>query len=159
MNTTSGSFIQSGGFHALASPYWGDEMTRQGLARRREPANRMIDQDGRVWLTARIRNPATPAYCRKGSDLPSAKVFPMDNAGRQAALYDPKADKLTYIDLCFTTHHMAFAEDADDTLWFSAGGARAPGDRLAQHLRSSSGDLATRCCLAGLGAVHSRHQR
>ncbi len=122
-NTSSGSFIQSGGFPRLASPYWGDEMIWHSQTSVHNP---MIDQDGRVWMTARIRNPATPAYCRKGSDLPSAKVFPMDSAGRQAALYDPKADKLTYVDLCFTTHHMAFAEDADNTLWFSAGGARAP---------------------------------
>jgi len=50
----------------------------------------------------------------------------MDNAGRQAAVYDPKTDKITHVDLCFTTHHMAFAEDANNTLWFSAGGARAP---------------------------------
>ena len=41
-------------------------------------------------------------------------------------MYDPKTDKLSYVDLCFTTHHMAFAEDANNTLWFSAGGARAP---------------------------------
>jgi hypothetical protein len=122
-NTTSGSFIQSGGFPRLASPYWGDEMIWHSQTSVHNP---MLDQDGRVWLTARIRNPSTPAYCRKGSDLPSAKLFPMESAGRQAALYDPKTDKLSYIDLCFTTHHMAFAEDANNTLWFSAGGARAP---------------------------------
>jgi hypothetical protein len=88
--------------------------------------NPMFDGEGRIWLTARIRAPQTPAFCRKGSDLPSAKLFPMSIAQRQAVLFDPKTDKITYIDLCFTTHHMAFAEDADNTLWFSAGGARAP---------------------------------
>jgi hypothetical protein len=121
--TSSGSFIQAGGFPRLASPYWGDEMIWHSQTSVHNP---MLDQDGRVWMTARIRNPATPDYCRKGSDLISAKLFPMDNAGRQAALYDPKTDKLTHIDLCFTTHHLAFAEDANNTLWFSAGGARAP---------------------------------
>jgi hypothetical protein len=88
--------------------------------------NPMIDQDGRVWLTARIRAPQTPAFCHKNSDNPSAKLFPMNTAGRQAAMFDPKTQKLTYVDLCFTTHHLAFAEDKDNTLWFSAGGARAP---------------------------------
>ena len=44
--------------------------------------NPMLDQDGRVWLTARIRPPQTPAFCQKGSDHPSAKLFPMDTARR-----------------------------------------------------------------------------
>jgi hypothetical protein len=121
--TPSGSFIQSGSFPRLPSPYWGTEMIWHSQT---TPHNPMLDQDGRLWLTARIRAPQTPAFCRKGSDNPSAKLFPQDVAGRQAAVYDPKTDKLTHIDLCFTTHHMAFAEDKDNTLWFSAGGARAP---------------------------------
>ncbi len=121
--TPAGSFIQSGGFPRQPSPYWGDEMIWHSQTSVHNP---MMDQDGRVWLTARIRPPQTPAFCRKGSDLPSAKLFPMDNAGRQAALFDPKTNKITHIDLCFTTHHMAFAEDKDNTLWFSAGGARSP---------------------------------
>ncbi len=121
--TPAGSFIQSGNFPRLPSPYWGTEMIWHSQT---TPHNPMLDQDGRLWLTARIRPPQTPAFCRKGSDLLSAKLFPMDVAGRQAAVYDPKTNKLTHIDLCFTTHHMAFAEDKDNTLWFSAGGARAP---------------------------------
>jgi hypothetical protein len=121
--TPSGSFIQSGGFPRQPSPYWGDEMIWHSQTSVHNP---MIDQDGRVWLTARIRAPQTPPFCRQGSDQPSAKLFPMNEAGRQAAVYDPKADKLSYVDLCFTTHHLAFAEDANNTLWFSAGGARAP---------------------------------
>jgi hypothetical protein len=121
--TTSGSFIQSGNFPRLASPYWGDELIWHSQTSVHNP---MFDQDGRVWLTARIRPPQNPDYCRKGSDLPSAKLFPMDTAARQGAMYDPKTGKISYIDLCFETHHMAFAEDADNTLWYSAGGARAP---------------------------------
>ena len=121
--TPSGSFIQEGGFPRLPSPYWGDEMIWNSQS---TVHNQTFDHDGRVWMTTRIRKPETPDYCRKGSDLPSAKLFPMNVAGRQAAVYDPKTDKLTHIDLCFTTHHLAFAEDANNTLWFSAGGARAP---------------------------------
>ena len=37
-------------------------------------------------------------------------------------MYDPKTGKFTLIDLCFTTHHLQFARDANDTLWFSSGG-------------------------------------
>jgi hypothetical protein len=122
-NTPGGSFIQSGNFPRLPSPYWGSEMIWHSQT---TPHNPMLDQDGRLWLTARIRGPQTPAFCRKGSELTSAKLFPTDTAGRQAAVYDPKTNKLMHVDLCFTTHHMAFAEDKDNTLWFSAGGARAP---------------------------------
>ncbi len=122
-NTPGGSFIQSGNFPRLPSPYWGSEMIWHSQT---TPHNPMLDQDGRLWLTARIRAAQTPAFCRKGSELTSAKLFPMETAGRQAAVYDPKTDKLMHVDLCFTTHHMAFAEDKDNTLWFSAGGARSP---------------------------------
>ncbi|MEA2989330.1 MAG: hypothetical protein QOG83_2041 [Alphaproteobacteria bacterium] len=121
--TPAGIFIASGNFPRLPSPYWGDEMIWNSQTTVHNP---MLDQDGRLWLTARIRPPQTPEFCRKGSEHPSAKLFPTDNAPRQAAVYDPKTDKLTHVDLCFTTHHMAFAEDKDNTLWFSAGGARAP---------------------------------
>jgi len=122
-NTPSGIFIASGNFPRQPSPYWGDEMYWKSQTSVHNP---MLDQDGRVWLTARIRPPQNPAFCKKGSDHPSAKLFPTDTAPRQAAMYDPKTDKITHVDLCFTTHHMAFAEDANNTLWFSAGGARAP---------------------------------
>jgi hypothetical protein len=50
----------------------------------------MLDQDGRVWMTARIRRPQTPAFCQKGSDHPSAKLFPMTDAARQVSMLDPK---------------------------------------------------------------------
>ena len=43
----------------------------------------------------------------------------MTDAVRQAAMYDPKTKKLSYIDLCFHAHHLNFAEDANNTLWFN----------------------------------------
>jgi hypothetical protein len=121
--TPSGIFIASGNFPRLPSPYWGEEMIWKSQTSVHNP---MLDQDGRVWLTARIRPPATPAFCRKGSDHPSAKLFPTENAPRQVAVYDPKTEKLSYFDTCFTTHHLIFAEDANNTLWLSGGGARNP---------------------------------
>src|SRR5581483_10436852 len=47
--------------------------------------------------------------------------FPMEQANRQLGRYDPKTGELTFIDTCFTTHHLMFAEDADNTLWMSTG--------------------------------------
>ena len=37
-------------------------------------------------------------------------------------MYDPKTKKLTHISTCFGTHHLMFAEDANNTLWTSGGG-------------------------------------
>jgi hypothetical protein len=37
-------------------------------------------------------------------------------------MYDPKTKKLTHISTCFGTHHLTFAEDANNTLWTSGGG-------------------------------------
>jgi hypothetical protein len=104
------------------SPYWGD---RSFWGSHTTPHNPMFDHKGRVWFTSRIREAETPAFCRKGSDHPSAKLYPIERAGRQLSVYDPKAEKLTLIDTCFTTHHLNFAEDENHTLWLSAGGFRA----------------------------------
>ena len=37
-------------------------------------------------------------------------------------MYDPTTKKLTHIATCFGTHHLMFAEDANNTLWTSGGG-------------------------------------
>jgi hypothetical protein len=102
-----------------ASPYWGEEPIWDSQASVHNP---MFDEKGRVWFTARVRPPENPAFCRKGSDHPSARLFPLDQASRHLAMYDPKADKFTLISTCFPTHHLQFAQDANQTLWTSAGG-------------------------------------
>ncbi len=118
-----GMFIsQHQDFLNQPSPYWGD---RSLWGSHTTPHNPMFDHKGRVWFTSRIREAATPAFCRKGSDHPSAKLYPIEQAGRQLSVYDPKTEKLTLIDTCFTTHHLNFAEDENHTLWLSAGGFRA----------------------------------
>src|SRR5207247_9868669 len=61
--------------------------------------------------------------CKAGSDHPSAKLYPVNNAGRHLAVYDPKTKELTHISTCFSTHHLMFAEDANNTLWTSGGGS------------------------------------
>ncbi|MGH6768469.1 MAG: carboxypeptidase-like regulatory domain-containing protein [Xanthobacteraceae bacterium] len=113
---------QQADYPMLPSPFWGEEKL---WGSHTTPHNPMFDHKGRVWFTSRIREAATPAFCRKGSDHPSAKLFPIERAGRQLSFYDPKTEKLTLIDTCFTTHHLNFAEDENHTLWLSAGGARA----------------------------------
>ena len=39
--------------------------------------NPMFDELGRVWFTSRLRPPGNPAFCKAGSDNPSAKLFPL----------------------------------------------------------------------------------
>jgi hypothetical protein len=83
--------------------------------------NGMFDERGRLWLAATVRGPENPAFCKAGSDHPSAKLTPVERAGRHLAMYDPQTKKLTHIATCFGTHHVMFAEDANHTLWTSGG--------------------------------------
>jgi hypothetical protein len=96
------------------SPYWGNEAIWDSHTSIHNP---MLDEQGRLWVTARIRPANNPAFCKEGSNHPSAKVFPLARSGRQAEIYDPKTQKITTIDLCFQTHHLQF--DKDGILWFS----------------------------------------
>jgi hypothetical protein len=113
-------------FHASAMPkptmpsaYWGDEKIWSQHANNH---NGMFDKSGRVWFAAAVRGFDNPAFCKKGSDHPSAKVFPLEQSGRQVAMLDPKTMKYSFIDTCFGTHHPQFGYDADDTLWLSGTG-------------------------------------
>ena len=100
------------------SPYWGEERIWDSRANAHNP---MQDRTGRVWYTARIRAADNPSFCKKGSTHPSAAAFPIDTSERQLAVYEPKSGKYTFVDTCFSTHHLQFAEDASDTLWTSGG--------------------------------------
>jgi hypothetical protein len=102
-----------------ASPYWGEEPIWDAMTSNHNP---MMDEQGRPWFTARIRPADNPAFCKKGSDHPSAKVFPLERATRHLSMFDPKSGKFTLISTCFPTHHLIFAEDAGNTLWTSSGG-------------------------------------
>ena len=91
------------------------------------PHNPMMDAAGRVWITTTIRASANPAWCKEGSDNPFAKYFPLARSGKQAGYFDPKTGKFTLIDTCFGTHHLQFAEDAENTLYFSNPGGNSVG--------------------------------
>jgi hypothetical protein len=106
------------------SPYWGSEIIWHGQASLHNP---MMDERGRVWVTHAFRK-KQPAFCTDGS-IPSSKLYPLadsrnneDGQTRQLSFYDPKTKQWTLIDTCFGTHHLQFAEDANNTLWTSGGG-------------------------------------
>jgi hypothetical protein len=106
------------------SPYFGAEQVWDSRVNAHNP---MMDQDGRVYFTAQMRSPKSPpAYCAAASGHPSAKAYPLTRTpdgfvqnSRQVTVYDPKTKQFTFIDTCFGTHHLNFAEDANDTLWLS----------------------------------------
>lgn len=104
------------------SAYWGEEAIWDSHTTIHNP---IMDEQGRLWFTARIRPAANPEFCKQGSTLASAKIAPQDNSGRQLSMYDPKTQKWSLIDTCFSTHHLYFGHDANNTLWTSAGGAAA----------------------------------
>ena len=104
---------------AAPSPYYGDEAI---WTSKNNVHNPMLDEMGRLWLTSAVRPAENPAFCKEGSAHPSAKLFPLPRAGRHLQVYDPASKKLTHISTCFGTHHLMFAEDANNTLWTSGGG-------------------------------------
>jgi hypothetical protein len=103
----------------MPSAYWGDEAIWQTRVNNH---NSMFDRRGRLWLAATVRGPDNPAFCKAGSDHPSAKAFPLDRSMRQIAMLEPKTGKYTFVDTCYGTHHPQFGYDANDTLWTSGGG-------------------------------------
>jgi hypothetical protein len=105
---------------AAPSPYWDSEPI---WTSRNNVHNPMFDGQGRVWITSAVRPAPNPDFCKAGSEHPSAKLFPVNNASRHLAVYDPKTKQITHISTCFSTHHLMFAEDANNTLWTSGGGA------------------------------------
>ncbi len=98
------------------SPYWGEERIWDSKANIHNP---MLDQDGRVWLTARIRGLDNPAFCREGTRHPSARVYPTFQTSRHLSVFDPSTGDYQFVDTCFSTHHLQFAYDDDNTLWTS----------------------------------------
>jgi len=101
-----------------ASPYWGEEAI---WTSKNNVHNPMLDEKGRLWLTSAVRAPENPAWCQDANLHPSAK-FPLQRSGRHLLVIDPATKKQTHIETCFGTHHLMFAEDANNTLWTSGGG-------------------------------------
>jgi hypothetical protein len=98
------------------SPYFGETPVWTDNTSLHNP---MMDERGRVWMTSAIRLKPNPAFCKEGSSNPYAINFPIHESARQASVYDPETKKFALIDTCFGTHHLQFARDKEDTLYFS----------------------------------------
>jgi hypothetical protein len=83
-----------------------------------DPHNPMFDSKGRVWMTSKIRGNTDPAWCSDAMNR-FAEWFPLRSSARQASYYDPKTNTFTLIDTCFSTHHLQFDNDPDETVYFN----------------------------------------
>jgi hypothetical protein len=83
-----------------------------------DPHNPMLDSKGRVWMTSKIRPNADPSWCNDPSNKYAA-WFPLRNSGRQASFFDPKTKQFVLIDTCYSTHHLQFDNDANETVYFN----------------------------------------
>ncbi len=99
------------------SPFWGPNTIWNSQTITHNP---MMDERGRVWMTSQVRPNTNPDWCKEGSELPSAKAFPIKDSNRNIAVFDPGSKKFTLISTCFPTHHLAFSRD-HRMLFFSAG--------------------------------------
>ena len=104
------------------SPYWGDEAIWNSQTTVHSFA---MDKQGRVWAAGRVRKPQTSDWCRAGSDHPSAKLFPINQGQRGLIMWDPKTQKETTIDTCYTWGHVNI--DENDVIWSSFGPAGVEG--------------------------------
>ena len=103
-----------------SSYYWGDQI-HWGVDpnERSDPHNPMMDHKGRVWMTSAVRQFENPEWCQEGTSNPYAQYFPMERSSRHASYYDPAEEDFALVHTCYGTHHLQFAEDDEDTLWFS----------------------------------------
>ena len=102
-----------------ASPVWGDEAIWDSHTTVHNP---MFDETGACGSRRDFACAGQSGILQGGIEPSSAKITPVDRSGRQLAVYDPKTKQVSMIDTCFATHHLLFAEDANNTLWTSSGG-------------------------------------
>jgi hypothetical protein len=105
----------------MPSLWWGNEhLWANPPYNPADPHNPMLDSKGRVWTTSKIRGRTPPAWCNDAAlGNKSADWFPLTGGGRQASYYDPKAQKWQLIETCYSTHHIQFDNDPDETVVFN----------------------------------------
>jgi len=113
-----------GAVMAAPSPYWGDEIIWNTVV---NGHSNEMDHKGRTWNTTSTRTAAElPDYCKEGSSNPSAKLAPIGGGrgggGRQYTVWDPKTETWSIVDTCFSTFHLNFDNDPNNTIWSGGGG-------------------------------------
>jgi hypothetical protein len=102
------------------SMFWGNEhLWSNPPYNPADPHNPMLDSKGRVWMTSKIRGNTEPTWCNDGTQNKYADWFPLRNSARQASFWDPKTKQFQLIETCYSTHHLQFDNDPDETVYFN----------------------------------------
>jgi hypothetical protein len=83
-----------------------------------DPHNAMLANDGKVWMTTKIRGNTNAAWCSDGKSEYS-KWYPSTGSGRQAGYYNPANGQFELVDTCYATHHLQFDNDPNETVYFN----------------------------------------
>jgi hypothetical protein len=104
------------GFNAAPnlSPHYGADVWRRSA----DVRSLAMDARGRTWMAVRNRT-EQPSFCTSSSNK-FAQTVPLQQSGRQVAVYDPKSQKWEHIDTCFTADHNILG--TDDKLYFGQSG-------------------------------------
>ncbi len=100
------------------SLWWGDQHLWGPGYNPADPHNPMLDSKGRVWMTSKIRSGA-PAWCGDAAVTKYAGYFPLARGGRQSSFYVPETGEFELIETCYSTHHLQFDADENETLYFN----------------------------------------
>ena len=118
-----------------ASLYYGDDAFWAHAA---DPRSVVMDGQGRVWLTGRVRGAdEQPPFCTDGGNA-FAAYFPLERGTRQVFQYDPTSEQFSEVDTCFSADHNQLGQDerfyygfgdgvgwVDVELWDETGDAEA----------------------------------
>ena len=111
---------------------------RDNLGRPHLIHNVMMDEEGKVWFTARTAPAGQSRLLQAGLGASFRQGRSAGNRVRQLSRFDPTTGKWDMINTCFTTHHLYFGHDANNTLWMSAGGPGTGGGMSAGSTPRSS---------------------
>jgi len=87
-----------------------------------------MDQKGRVWHAGGSHSAGKIDFCGGKSTNKFAQYFPLNDRYRGGgpveeshviSVYDPATKKFTTIPVCFSSQHLAFGRDQNNTLYFS----------------------------------------
>ena len=101
------------------STFWGDEAIWDSHTTVHNP---MFDEKGTPLVYVADSCERQPGFLQRGFESAFGETHAAHDSGRQLAVYDPATKQTAMIDTCFSTHHLVFASDANNTLWTSTGG-------------------------------------
>lgn len=112
-------FTRQAGWENPSLTFGNDVMVQDYIA----PGSLAMDQQGRVWVAARISTGA-PDFCQAGSGNPYAEIDPTDNDAKDFAVYDPVTGEWELVPLCYGNNHPTMAVDGTNKVFVQGGNSR-----------------------------------